>query len=60
MKNDPKTIARLLRAMATATAYKQMKHDVILKAAADLLDPPALRQSEPNTGAAFMSMGRKQ
>lgn len=36
--NDPKTIAKLLRAVASGEEAKASKHDLIFKAAADLLD----------------------
>lgn len=39
VKNDPKVIAGLLRALASGTDYKASMHDVIFNAAADLLDP---------------------
>lgn len=38
MSNDPKVIARLLRSMAGGTMARVAGHDVILVAAADLLD----------------------
>jgi hypothetical protein len=41
VKNDPKVIAKTLRAMAGGTDHVATGQDIILKAAADLLDPPA-------------------
>lgn len=38
MRNDPKTIAKLLRAIASGSDAKQSQHDIIFRAAADLLD----------------------
>jgi hypothetical protein len=37
-KNDPKVIAKLLRAMAGGTNAKKYQHDIIFNAAADLLE----------------------
>jgi hypothetical protein len=36
--NDPQTIAKLLRALATGSQHIANKHDVIFLAAAELLD----------------------
>jgi hypothetical protein len=38
--NDPKVIAKLLRAIAGSDNAKAANHDVIFAAAARLLDPP--------------------
>jgi hypothetical protein len=40
IKNDPKAIAKLLRAMAKSEHGQKFEWHVILNAAADLLDPP--------------------
>jgi len=37
--NDPKTIAKLLRAMACGTEHQASRADAVFTAAADLLDP---------------------
>jgi hypothetical protein len=38
MKNDPKVIVKLLRAVANGTDAKRHKHDVIFEAAADMIE----------------------
>lgn len=38
MKNDPTTIARLLRAIANSTDAKALGHDIIFNAAAEWLE----------------------
>lgn len=39
LKNDPRTVARLLRAMATGDRHRQDNSNIILELAADMLSP---------------------